>query len=96
MNKEILSKIKNKIWKGAHISATKIEEAARTGKLQITIIAEKKKLSNLYGEIGKQAYLSIQKNNTAELHNQANVQTNMQKIEVSLGRIKELEKKMST
>ncbi|MDB5048139.1 MAG: hypothetical protein JWO30_1210 [Fibrobacteres bacterium] len=59
MSDSFLEKLKKSVLAGAHTSATKIEEAARTGKLHLDLMAERRKLAREFTEMGKEAHVSL-------------------------------------
>lgn len=62
MSDSFLEKLKKSVLAGAHTSATKIEEAARTGKLHLDLMAERRKLAREFTELGKQAHSALLEN----------------------------------
>lgn len=67
MTESFLEKLKKSVLHGAHTSAAKIEEAARTGKLHLDLMAERRKLAREYTELGREAHLSLLEENIAQL-----------------------------
>ncbi|HLP43540.1 MAG TPA: hypothetical protein VK465_18710 [Fibrobacteria bacterium] len=67
MTESFLEKLKKSVLQGAHTSATKIEEAARAGKLHLDLMAERRKLTREYTELGKEAHLAFLEGGTAQL-----------------------------
>src|SRR5687768_2367987 len=59
MTESFLEKLKKSVLHGAHTSATKIEEAARTGKLHLDLMAERRKLAREFTELGREAHLAL-------------------------------------
>jgi len=59
MDYSFLERLKSKVIAGAQTSAVKIEEAARTGKLHLDGMAERRKLHNAYADLGKEAHQSL-------------------------------------
>ncbi|MEO7426567.1 MAG: hypothetical protein ABI036_15365 [Fibrobacteria bacterium] len=59
MSDSFLEKLKKSVLAGAHTSATKIEEAARTGKLHLDLGAERRKLIREFTELGKEAHSAL-------------------------------------
>ncbi len=59
MTDSFLEKLKKSVLAGAHNSATKIEEAARTGKLHLDLMAERRKLAREFTELGKEAHSAL-------------------------------------
>ncbi len=55
MDYKFLERLKSRVLSGAQTSASKIEEAARTGKLHLDLMAERRKLLRAYTELGKEA-----------------------------------------
>ena len=59
MSDSFLEKLKKSVLAGAHTSATKIEEAARTGKLHLDLGAERRKLVREFTELGKEIHNAL-------------------------------------
>jgi len=59
MSDSFLEKLKKTVIAGAQTSANKIEEAARVGKLRLDLMAERRKLSQAYTELGKESHLAL-------------------------------------
>ena len=59
MTDSFLEKLKKSVLAGAQTSATKIEEAARTGKLHLDLMAERRKLMREFTELGKEAHIAL-------------------------------------
>jgi hypothetical protein len=59
MSDSFLEKLKKSVLAGAHNSATKIEDAARTGKLHLDLMAERRKLAREFTELGKEAHMAL-------------------------------------
>ena len=59
MSDSFLEKLKKSVLAGAQTSATKIEEAARTGKLHLDLMAERRKLAREFTELGKEAHAAL-------------------------------------
>src|SRR3954470_21571862 len=59
MSDSFLEKLKKSVLAGAQTSATKIEEAARTGKLHLDLMAERRKLAREFTELGKEVHISL-------------------------------------
>ncbi len=59
MTDSFLEKLKKSVLSGAQTSATKIEEAARTGKLHLDLMAERRKLMREFTELGKEAHIAL-------------------------------------
>ena len=60
MSENFFDKLKNGIAKGATQSASAIEEAAKTGKIHLDIINEKRKLATEFEELGQFVYGEIE------------------------------------
>ena len=65
MDYRFLERLKSKVLSGAQSSATKIEEAARTGKLHLDLMAERRKLLRAFTELGKEAHASLSEDSIA-------------------------------
>ena len=59
MTDSFLEKLKKSVLAGAHSSATKIEDAARTGKLHLDLMAERRKLAREFTELGKEVHIAL-------------------------------------
>lgn len=59
MTDSFLEKLKKSVLAGAQTSATKIEEAARTGKLHLDLMAERRKLAREFTELGKEVHIAL-------------------------------------
>ena len=59
MTDSFLEKLKKSVLAGAQNSATKIEEAARTGKLHLDLMAERRKLAREFTELGKEVHIAL-------------------------------------
>ncbi len=95
MTDSFLEKLKKSVLAGAHTSATKIEEAARTGKLHLDLMAERRKLAREFTEMGKEAYTALSEGSTEQLPVRpgvAEMQRNIEKLHKS---IVDLETKLS-
>jgi hypothetical protein len=60
MDYTFLERLRSKMLSGAQTSAMKIEEAARTGKLHLDMMAERRKLIRAFAELGKEAHAALQ------------------------------------
>ena len=65
MDYTFLERLKSKVISGAQTSAARIEDAARTGKLHLDLMAERRKLARAYTELGKEAHVSLQEDTIA-------------------------------
>ncbi len=65
MDYTFLERLKSRVISGAQSSAARIEEAARTGRLHLDLMAERRKLIRAYTELGKEAYASLQEGSIA-------------------------------
>jgi hypothetical protein len=59
MSDSFLEKLKKSVLAGAQTSATKIEDAARTGKLHLDLMAERRKLAREFTELGKETHIAL-------------------------------------
>ncbi len=67
MDYSFIDRLKSKVIAGAQSSAAKIEEAARTGKLHLDLMAERRKLLRAFTEVGKEAYAALIEDSVAGL-----------------------------
>lgn len=95
MSDSFLDKLKKSVLAGAHSSATRIEEAARAGKLHLDLMAEKRKLSREYTELGKEAHMALQENTLLGLAIRPGVSDMVRNIEKHTQSIAELETRLS-
>lgn len=87
MTESFLEKLKKSVLQGAHSSATKIEEAARTGKLHLDLMAERRKLAREFTELGKEAHLALLEDGIAKLASRpavADMQRNIEKYKLAI------------
>lgn len=75
MDYSFLERLKSKVIASAQTSAVKIEEAARTGKLHLDGMAERRKLQNAYAELGKEAHQALVDDTMAGFSARAHVST---------------------
>ncbi len=59
MDYTFLERLKTKVIAGAQTSAARIEDAARTGKLHLDLMAARRKLQRAQVELGKEAYRAL-------------------------------------
>lgn len=59
MNETFIERLKKSLLLGAQSSAHKIEEAAKTGKTHLDILAEKRRLGRHYAELGREAHMAL-------------------------------------
>jgi hypothetical protein len=59
MNYTFLERLKSRVISGAQTSAARIEDAARTGKLHLDLMAARRKLQRAYTELGKEAHHAL-------------------------------------
>ncbi len=59
MDYTFLERLKTKVIAGAQTSAARIEDAARTGKIHLDLMAARRKLERTYTALGKEAYLAL-------------------------------------
>jgi len=87
MTESFLEKLKKTVLQGAHSSATKIEEAARTGKLHLDLMAERRKLAREFTELGREAHLALLEDGAAQLAARpgvADMQRNIEKYKQAI------------
>ena len=95
MSDSFLEKLKKSVLAGAHTSATKIEEAARTGKLHLDLMAERRKLAREYTELGKEAHAALQEEAVATFSNRSDIAQMQSNIERYKKNIAELDAKLA-
>jgi hypothetical protein len=59
MDYTFLERLKTKVISGAQTSAARIEDAARTGKLHLDLMAARRKLQRAHTELGQEAYRTL-------------------------------------
>lgn len=59
MDYTFLERLKTKVIAGAQTSAARIEDAARTGKIHLDLMAARRKLERAHTALGKEAYLAL-------------------------------------
>jgi hypothetical protein len=59
MDYTFLERLKTKVISGAQTSAARIEDAARTGKLHLDLMAARRKLQRAYTDLGKEAHTAL-------------------------------------
>jgi hypothetical protein len=59
MDYTFLERLKTKVISGAQTSAARIEDAARTGKLHLDLMAARRKLQRAYTELGREAHRAL-------------------------------------
>jgi hypothetical protein len=94
MSDSFLEKLKKSVLAGAHTSATKIEEAARTGKLHLDLMAERRKLAREFTELGKEAHVALLDETVAAFAMRPGVADMQRNIEKYKKGIAELEAKL--
>lgn len=95
MTESFLEKLKKSVLQGAHSSATKIEEAARTGKLHLDLMAERRKLTREFTELGKESHLALLEESIAQFGARPGVNDMQRNIEKYKKAIAELEAKLA-
>jgi hypothetical protein len=59
MDYTFLDRLKSRVLTGAQTSAARIEDAARTGKLHLDLMAARRKLERTYTALGKEAHRAL-------------------------------------
>lgn len=59
MDYTFLERLKTKVIAGAQTSAARIEDAARTGKIHLDLMASRRKLERAYTALGKEAHRAL-------------------------------------
>jgi hypothetical protein len=95
MSDSFLEKLKKTVIAGAHTSATKIEEAARIGKLRLDLMAERRKLNQAYTELGKEAHIALLEGGIEQLAIRPGVGELQHNIERSKKEIFDLETRLA-
>lgn len=94
MSDSFLEKLKKSVLAGAHTSAAKIEDAARTGKLHLDLMAERRKLSREFTELGKEAHSALVEETVDRLATRPGVSDMQRNIEKYKKSISDLETKL--
>jgi len=95
MSESFLEKLKKSVLAGAHTSAIKIEDAARTGKLHLDLMAERRKLTREYTELGKEVHSALVEATVDGFNMRPGVADMQRNIEKYKQSIAELEAKLS-
>ena len=95
MDYQFLERLKSKVISGAQNSAAKIEEAARTGKLHLDLMAERRKLIRAFTELGQEADAALRENASANLAQRPGVAELRLGIERHQKEIAELEARLA-
>ena len=95
MDYTFLERLKSRVISGAQSSAARIEEAARTGRLHLDLMAERRKLIRAYTELGKEAYASLQEDSVATFSARTGVTELQSDIERHKAEIVSLEAKLA-
>jgi hypothetical protein len=59
MDYTFLDRLKSRVLTGAQTSAARIEDAARTGKLHLDLMAARRKLERTFTALGKEAHRAL-------------------------------------
>ncbi len=95
MSDSFLDKLKKTVIAGAHTSATKIEEAARVGKLKLDLMAERRKLNQAFTELGKESNIALLEGSIAQLGLRPGVSELQSNIERAQKTISDLERRLA-
>lgn len=95
MTGSFLEKLKKSVISGAHTSAVKIEEAARSGKLHLDLMAERRKLAREYTELGKEAHLALLEGAVGQFAERPGIADMQRNIETHKQAIADLEAKLA-
>ena len=95
MDYTFLERLKSKVISGAQTSAARIEDAARTGKLHLDLMAERRKLGRAYTEMGKEAHQALREDTYAVFNRRPGVQELQTEIEGHKREIAALEAKLA-
>ena len=95
MDYTFLERLKSRVISGAQSSAARIEEAARTGRLHLDLMAERRKLIRAYTELGKEAHASLQEGSIATFSTRTDVTELQSEIERHKAEIISLEAKLA-
>ncbi len=95
MDYTFLERLKSKVISGAQTSAAKLEDAARTGKLHLDMMAARRKLQRSYTELGKEAHQALREDTVAVLAHRPGVAVLQAEIEEHKAEITLLEAKLA-
>ncbi len=95
MDYTFLERLKSKVISGAQTSAARIEDAARTGKLHLDLMAERRKLQRAYTELGKEAHHSLQEDTIATFAHRPGVSELHSEVEQHKREIAALESRLA-
>jgi hypothetical protein len=94
MNQNFFDRLRTRVWNGAQTSALKIEEAARSGKLHLDIMAERRKLTRAFTELGKEAHMAILEDSIAQFYQRPGISELRNEIQEHQKAIADLEAKL--
>lgn len=95
MDYTFLERLKTKVIAGAQTSAARIEDAARTGKLHLDLMAARRKLQRAHVELGKEACRALSAGLEAELARHPGVPELRSEIEAHKKEIVALEARLA-
>ena len=95
MDYTFLERLKTKVIAGAQTSAARIEDAARTGKLHLDLMAARRKLQRAYVELGKEAHRALSEGAEGALAGRAGVTELRSEIESHKKEIVSLEARLA-
>ena len=95
MDYTFLERLKSKVISGAQSSAARIEDAARTGKLHLDLMAERRKIQRAYTELGKEAHLALREDTFAVFNRRPGILELQTEIEGHKREIAALEAKLA-
>lgn len=95
MDYAFLERIKSRVISGAQTSAAKLEDAARTGKIHLDLMAARRKLLRAYTELGKETYQALLEDTVTVLARRPGVPVLQAEIEDHKGEIAHLEARLA-
>jgi hypothetical protein len=88
-------RIRDVLTQGAAVSTSRIEEAARSGKLQLDIVAEKRKLTTRQSELGALTFRAAEEGQLSGLATQAPFLVALGQVRESHAEIAEMEERLA-
>lgn len=95
MNENLLLKLKRSLIEGAATTATKLEEAARLGKVKLDLMAEEARLDAKMAKFGEQCFQAMESASLDTLKEDAATVELVGSISENQKRIAELSQKLS-
>lgn len=95
MNGSVIDRLKKAMLRGAQTSATRIEEAARTGKLHLDLMAERRRLARHFHDLGKEAHMALLEGTITSFPARPGISDLQAEIEQARARIADLDSRIA-